>query len=247
MTIFSALFGVMLAGHVAAGFIGLAAFWVPLFARKGGRAHVLSGRVYEYCAYIVTASALTACVSRIGAALAAGTTVDESPGTYGFPLFLGYLGLATFSTVRHAVRVVQTRKDPATLRRPFHLWVVGWAPGLSSVGLVAFALIFWSGMSPLMLALAPIGVVISWATLVVVHDPRGAHMRWFYSHLGSMLAGGIAFHTAFIVFGFQQIFPYEMEGSLGLLPWVVPTLLGLPAIVLWNRYYRRRFAPQARA
>ena len=34
-----------------------------------------------------------------------------------------------------------------------------------------------------------------------------------------------------------------MEVSLGLIPWVAPTLLGLPAIILWNRHYRRRFEP----
>ena len=242
----SALLGILLAGHVAAGFVGLVSFWVPLFARKGGRAHVLSGHVYEYCAYVVTASALWACFYRIGVGLSEGVTLAESPGTYGFPIFLGYLGVATFSTVRHAVRVVQTRKDAAKLRTPFHLWVVGWAPGICSAGLIAFALIFWSGMSPLMLALSPIGIVISWTTLIVVYDPAGRHMRWFYSHLGSMLGGGIAFHTAFIVFGLQQMFPYEMEGSIGLLPWVVPTLLGLPAIMLWNRHYRRRFEPRPR-
>ena len=56
--------------HVATGFVGLVAFWIPLFARKGGRVHVRAGRVYTYCAYVVTLSAVTAAAGRIAALLA---------------------------------------------------------------------------------------------------------------------------------------------------------------------------------
>ena len=65
MTIVSLLFDILVGLHVATGFVGLAAFWIPVFARKGGRAHVQAGRVFTYCAYVVTLSAVTASVGRI--------------------------------------------------------------------------------------------------------------------------------------------------------------------------------------
>ena len=44
--------------HVSTGFVGLAAFWIPALARKGGRLHVGAGRVFAACAYVVALSAL---------------------------------------------------------------------------------------------------------------------------------------------------------------------------------------------
>lgn len=246
MTIVSVLLSILLAGHVAAGFVGLVSFWVPLFARKGGRLHVLSGRVYTYCAYVVTGTAITVSSGRIAAHIGNGVSLTETPGAYAFSLFLGYLGVATFATVHHAIRVVETRRAPEELRTPFHE-VVAWAPGVCSAGIVVLAMAFWSGMSPLLLALSPIGFILSWTMLRVVYDPAGRHMRWFYSHLGSMIGGGIAFHTRSSSSAPSASTPTRWRGPLGLVPWVAPTLLGLPAILLWTRYCQRRFAPVASA
>ena len=44
--------------HISTGFVGLAAFWIPALARKGGRLHVGAGRVFAACAYVVALSAL---------------------------------------------------------------------------------------------------------------------------------------------------------------------------------------------
>ena len=97
------LFDVLIWVHVATGFVGLAAFWVPVFARKGSRAHVRAGRVYTYCAYVVTLSAVTASAGRIVTCLSQGIGVADRPDLYGFPLFLGGaapLGLRDRGTAR---------------------------------------------------------------------------------------------------------------------------------------------------
>ena len=65
MTILTLLFEVLIGLHIATGFVGLAAFWVPVFARKGGRTHLRAGRIYTYYAYVVTLSAVTASTGRI--------------------------------------------------------------------------------------------------------------------------------------------------------------------------------------
>jgi hypothetical protein len=240
MTIAPLLFDALILAHVATGFIGLAAFWIPVFARKGGRAHVQAGRVFTYCAYVVTLSAVTASAGRIVSFQVQGIGFADRPDLYGFALFLGYLGLVTFATVRQAMRVVATRKAPETLRTPFHE-ALGWASIAGSAAVIAFALGVWSDISPILLGLSPIGLFTGSGMLRLMGNPGAQHMGWFYSHLGSMLGGGIAFHTAFIVFGAQRLWAYHLAGPLAIVPWILPTIIGIPAIVVWTRYYRRRF------
>ena len=246
MTVAALLFDALIAVHVATGFVGLAAFWVPVFARKGGRAHVAAGRVYTYCAYVVTLSALTAAAGRAVSYRVGGISPADRPDLYGFSLFLGYLGVVTFATVRQAIRVVATRRAPETLRTPFHE-ALGWASITGSLAVIAFALGVWSDISPILLGLSPIGLFTGTGMLRLMRDPGTRHMSWFYSHLGSMLGGGIAFHTAFFVFGAERLWAYDLAGPLAVVPWILPTVVGIPAIVLWTRYYRRRFSRRAPA
>ena len=246
MTIVSLLFDVLVWAHVATGFIGLAAFWIPVFARKGGRVHVQAGRVFAYCAYVVTVSAVTASAGHVVSLQVRGIGVADRPESYGFAFFLGYLGLATFATVRHAIRVVATRKSPETLRTRFHE-SLAWMSIAGSVTVIAFALAAWSDISPILLGLSPVGVGVGSGILKVLRNPRPGHMEWFYEHMGSMLGGGIAFHTAFIVFGAQRLWAYELAGPLAIVPWILPTVVGIPAIVVWTRYYRRKFGRAAPA
>ena len=246
MNIVTLLLDVLIWAHVATGFVGLAAFWIPVFVRKGGRAHVQAGRVYTYSAYVVTLSAVTASAGRVVSYQVQGVGFADRPDLYGFALFLGYLGVVTFATVRQAIRVVATRRAPETLRTPLHE-ALGWASIAGSVAVIALALGAWSEISPILLGLSPIGLFIGWSMLRLMRNPGAQHMGWFYSHLGSMLGGGIAFHTAFIVFGAQRLWAYELAGPLAIVPWILPTVIGIPAIVVWTRYYRRKFGRAAPA
>ena len=240
MNILALVMNTLVLAHVTTGFIGLAAFWIPLFARKGGRAHVQAGRVFAYCAYVVTVSAVTASAGRVVSLQVQGIGVADRPESYGFAFFLGYLGIATFAMVRHAIRVAVTRKSPETLRTRFHE-SLAWLSIGGSVTVVAFALAAWSFMSPILLALSPVGIVAGSGILRVLRNPKPGHMAWFYEHMGSMLGGGIAFHTAFAVFGAQRLWAYDMAGPFAVVPWILPTAVGVPAQIIWTRYYRRKF------
>ena len=239
------LLDALLRVHVAAGFLGLAAFWIPVFVRKGGRTHVRAGRVYVWSAYVVTLSAVILAVGRVGLHLGDGIGVAERPDLYGFPLFLGYLGVTTFAAVRQAMRAVGTRRAPGTLRTTFHE-VLAWASIAGSVTVIAFALGLWSNVSPILLGLSPIGLLTGSRMLRLMRNPGLEHMGWFYSHIGSMLTGGIAFHTAFAVVGAPRLFEYDIAGPFALIPWLLPPVIGAPAIAISTRYYRRKFNPVAR-
>ena len=101
-----------------------------------------------------------------------------------------------------------------------------------SVLVVLLAVAVWSAVSPVLLGLSPVGIVAGSTMLRRMRNPGGEPMGWLYSHLGSMIGGGIAFHMAFAVFGAQRVFSYELAGPLIMLPWMLPTIIGLPAIAV---------------
>jgi hypothetical protein len=72
-------------------------------------------------------------------------------------------------------------------------------------------------------------------------------MHWWYEHLGSMIGTGIAGYTAFLVFGGARLLPSVARSQLYTLFWVLPTLIGVPAIFVTVAYYQRKFNETGRA
>jgi hypothetical protein len=91
------------------------------------------------------------------------------------------------------------------------------------------------------LAMSPIGLLIGWGNLQFARTPYATPMAWWYEHMGAMIGGGIAFHTAFLVLGAGRLFGLQLDGAMAALAWITPTIIGVPASALWVRYYRRKF------
>ena len=226
--------------HIAFAFAGLAAFWVPALARKGGPSHVRFGKVFAFCTYCVAGSAvLMAVLHSIDLALS-GVELRSEPEAYGLMLFLVYLAIVTLASVRQAIRVVDTSDDHARLRTPFHRALAAGSI-VGSLSVIVFALVFWSSLSVLFLLLSPIGFGVGSGILRYMRRPPAHPRAWFFEHMGSMLGAGIAYHTAFAVFGVGRLFGLDPEGTWGIVPWILPAAIGVPASVIWDRYYRRKF------
>ena len=43
--------------HAGVGCLGLVAFWIPVFARKGSRLHVGAGKAFVGCGYYIVLTA----------------------------------------------------------------------------------------------------------------------------------------------------------------------------------------------
>jgi hypothetical protein len=248
-----ALYRLLLLFHVAAGFIGLVAFWIPVFAPKGGRVHTRAGTVFMICAYVVAGTALT--IALLTLASPFGTHPEarpEDPARIGAALaqlrfleaFLGYLAIVTFATVWHGVRVMRSRRDRTSIRTRLHT-TVGVITILAGAGVLVMGLTFDQETRWILLALSPIGFLVGSGMLRYARGERKERMAHWYEHLGSMLAGGIAFHTAFAVFGIQRFIEYDLGGIVGLLPWVLPTVVGTIAITILTRHYRKKFGDVA--
>ena len=233
--------------HIVVGFGGLVAFWIPAFSRKGGTTHVRVGRVFEWAAYIVAGSAIFNSVGRLVHALAAGASFDENRQVFGFLIFLAYIGIVTLAAVRHAARAVRLKGDFAAMKTPFHVGLACLSIA-GSVVVLAYALFAWSAMSVVFLALSPIGIAQGGAMLSQMRSPPDERMGWFYVHMNNMIGAGIAFHTAFLVFGANRVIPLDLPGLWQVVPWVLPAAIGTPIQRVIEKRYRERFGePRRRA
>ena len=228
-------------GHIAAGFIGLAAFWIPVFTRKGGKNHRLYGKVFKYCAYIVLAAAALSIGIRVPMALAEGVTPSTNPENFAFLVFLGYLTLVTFVGMRHGFLVLGFKGDLTQMNTPLNR-LMAYASIAASVFVIAFAMYYAPENKILLYALSPIGFLGGFGILAVIGKPQTDKKMWFYEHMGSILGTGIAFHTAFAVFGASRLFDLGLSGFAAVIPWIAPTVIGVPAIAIWTRHYRKKFA-----
>lgn len=227
-------------GHIAFGFTGLAAFWIPVFARKGARIHVAAGTVFAWCVYVVAASAVINAILLMTLALQQGSGPVTAPATFSFLLFLCYLGMTTFASGRHAVRVVETKNDRRQIDTPFHRFLAI-APAVGSLVIIIYALRFWSDASIVFLVLSLVGLGQGRDIWRYMTREPASKMSWWYEHMGAMLGTGIAFHTAFAVCRASRLFDYSLSGSLAFVPWALPAAIGIPAIQIWTRHYRMRF------
>jgi hypothetical protein len=234
-----------LALHIAAGFIGLAAFWTPAIARKGGTLHRRAGRVFYFATCGVAGTGVVIAALLLAAPLAVHPPRSAVPEVAAAIVsrirltvpFLVYLLLITFVPVYHGVRVLATRRAPGNLRTPVHtaLNVAAIAASVAMIGL-GIAL-----RQPVFAALSPIGLLVGWGNLQFARQPYPTPMAWWYEHMGAMIGGGIAFHTAFLVLGAGRLVGLQLQGPQAAVLWILPTLIGLPASALWVRYYRRTF------
>lgn len=241
-----AAYRIALALHICAGILGLIAFWTPAVARKGGAVHVQVGRVFFWCTFVVAGTGIVMATLLLVAPLSvhppknpvspevAAAIATEIRST---APFLFYLVLITFVPVYHGVRVLATRRAPDQLRTHVHTTLQVTAIA-GSTAMIALGI--WL-RQPVFLGLSPIGFLIGFGNLAFARRPYATPMAWWYEHMNAMLAGGIAYHTAFLVLGAGRLFNVQLDGAWAVVPWLLPTIIGVPASVIWTNYYRRRF------
>lgn len=234
--------------HIIAGSLGLLVFWIPVFAKKGGRVHLLFGKIFAYCSYLVGFSALFISLAKLIApetwAIEVLHRADPSPGVISgiqsSAVFLGYLSIVGLASTRHAIYVVRTRKESSPGAALFHKGLL-LSCILSSIGVIAYGIFFATFMKVLLFAMSPIGFLVGQGGLKFMRNPKQSRMAWWYEHMSAIFGAGIAFHTAFLVFGITRVVDIGFDGYLAALPWVAPAIIGAPGSALWIRYYKKKF------
>lgn len=231
------LFSAVVLIHVIVGSIGLASFWVPVFARKRKGLHTQAGKIFAYGMMATGATAAFAAMLTIADPLA---THPDTSSQYEVRLravnglMLLYLAAITFGSAFGGLRAVRLKGKYGGHRERADLAinVVGFAlaAGVFVVG--------WKIGSTLMVGLSFIGLVgIPGNIRLLLWKPESPR-EWKYQHMSSMLGAGIAAHTAFLVFGAGRFVDSALSSNV--LVWLAPTIIGVPTTFIWVRYYRRQ-------
>ena len=59
-------------------------------------------------------------------------------------------------------------------------------------------------------------------------------------HLECMIGCGIAFHTAALITIVNSVLKLQLPGALNLVPWLLPTVIGVPAIIVVSARYAKK-------
>lgn len=208
---------VLLLLHVAAGLVAVLAGLGAILTEKGGRRHVRAGRVYVATMAFVVVSAVPLAVA------------GDSVFLFTIALFTGYLLFAGY-------RVLDRKRGvPEEVERLDLVAVCGMV--VAGLGMIAWggynSLVGQVGISPALVAFGTIGIALAGQQARRFRRASGERMGWFFQHLAFMGGAYIATVTA------------AATVNLGMLPplarWLGPTAVGVPAILLATRRYRRRF------
>lgn len=222
--------------HIVFGATGMLAFWFPVLTRKGAHLHKLSGRAFHWSAYVMLAAASVVLFVRFTRLLQAGSTPSESPYRFALLFLLGQLVILVWVTVRHGVLVLRHKHAASKLDTRFNRVLAG-VVILVSLLLVAYALFYTPFNMMVLISLGAVGIFSGIDILRYIRGSKAGPQPWKVEHLSAMLGAGIAYHTAFAVFGMGRMVDLSLQGGLMLVPWLLPTLVGIPAILLWSRHY----------
>jgi len=182
-------------------------------------------------------------VRRISRPLSTAELSDFLRGQRLSATFLAYLASLTLAAGWQGIWAVETKREPKTMRTPFSL-ALNLIVLLAGVTVLILGIKYHSG--PL-IALSPIGPFIVAGNLRYLLRGPQSRMHWWYEHLSSMFATGIAGYTAFLVFGGSRLLPSVARSQLFTILWILPALIGVPVIFRTVAHYQRQFKETGRA
>jgi hypothetical protein len=209
------IFSVILWIHIFFGAIALFVAPAAMLTVKGGLWHRRWGKIYFWSITVVALTAVVMSFIRSG-------------------LFFLLVALFSFYLAFTGYRVL-SRKTPQ--QRPGKMdWAAASAMLFGSVTLIAYGiyLMLTSSFGTVAIVFGVIGFLFGLSDIRDFRHPPADKMAWWYSHMTRMLAAYIATVTAFSVVNFQFLPP--------LARWLWATVVGTVGIIVWTRYYRKKFS-----
>jgi len=215
----------LLGVHVLAGATAFLMAPVALVTAKGGKAHRRWGKVYLWAMGIVAATALPMALYRP-------------------VLFLALVAVFSFYACFSAWRVLALKDlSRGGNAKPIDWFaaVVTFAASACLAGFAVFKPALVQHMGIVAIVFGIIGMSLAFGQMRSFLWKPTEKMFWWYTHLGNMIASYIAAWSAFSVTTLSLLLGH------GWYVWLWPTMVGVPAIALTTAYYKRKFAPRAKA
>lgn len=235
--------------HIAVGSCALLLFWVPVFTRKGALDHKRFGRYFAWAMYTVSFSGFVMsgldllfplAMHAAGLELSPEAEADAIRQIREFGLFLFSLSVLVLASTRHGWLTILHKEDREPLRRPTHL-------ALNALLVVIGVILLIAGINSgtiLFMAFGGLQVASGIGNLRYIYRKTLRPKEWWLQHLGGLIGAGIGAYTAFTVFGgrrfFEEIFSSNFD-SMAIFLWVGPSVIGVTAITLMSRHYKKKF------
>ena len=235
----------LLKTHIAIGLVAIIAFWIPVLARKGGKSHVSTGKVFSWCMYAVSASALVMCVlvlvDPIGVVAPArdldpDVAYSNAARLRTFAAFLLMLSILVLSSTRHGLQALKLKHDATALSGFGHRMML--ATLLTTSAIVGYVGV--SGGEVLLMVFAVLGISGSTRMLRDSFRSEWSRGQMFFAHLQGLLGSGIGAYTAVFAFGGSRLLAQLLPGQLQVIPWVLPSVIGIIAIRRYKSRYIRK-------
>jgi hypothetical protein len=160
-------------------------------------------------------------------------------------LFLALVAVLSFYLTFSGYRVLKLKKLAQGGAAGAIDWVAALATFLVCACLAAFGWLrpAWvQHMGVVAIVLGIVGMRGAEGDMVRFVRKPTQRMFWLYVHLEKFIGSYIAAWTAFSAVTLSQVLTHA-----GLIVWLWPTAVGVPAIFVATAYYRRKFAPRGMA
>lgn len=202
--------------HILAGSIGLLTGPLAIAVKKGGLAHRRLGIVFYYAMLVVASSALVLAI------------LHHIPFLFAVGIFSGYMNITGYAILR--------QKAQGLLNQ------TGWLERATSVLMLLFSFYFLGYGIYILFQKDYFGLVfiffaqssfrMLWQDWRLFRQSQLEPTTWLLVHLTRIIGTSIAAYTAFLV--------VNSSSRVGLVGWLLPTLLGVPIIVYWSRKLKKK-------
>ncbi len=199
--------------HIISGFFAFFVAPVALIAHKGGANHRRWGLVYFW-------------------AMTSATVFSFVVSLYRPNVFLFLVGVFSFYLSFSGYRSLFLKgKNGKAIWLDWSITLITFFGSLSMIilGLSDLSKTF----SVMYIVFGAIGVFVSSSDIKKYVKPSKEKSGWFFDHMGGMIGSYIAAVSAFSAVNFYFL--------PSVLRWLWPTIIGVPAIIIWTRYYKRKF------
>lgn len=214
----------LLVCHIALGATAFLCAPVALATAKGGKTHRLWGKIYFWAMAGVAATALILSIV--------------------LPiLFLALVAVFSFYAAFSAYRILSLKQLSRGARPRLMDWTAALITFASSAALAGIGVLrphLVPGRGFVFVVFGAIGMLLAASSLSTFLRPPADQQFWWYAHMRGMIGSYIAAVTAFSVVNLSQWF-----GNAWWV-WLWPAMVGIPASIAWQRYYRAKFARTAK-
>ncbi|RNC83806.1 MAG: hypothetical protein ED557_08515 [Balneola sp.] len=209
--------------HVLLGALCLISGLIPMFSKKGGKLHRLSGKLFFWTMFGIFATALLMIFF------------------YRFNYFLLVIAVFSFYMCFTGYRVLYRKKPGEQNWIDWTGAIITTLAGLSFLYLAVTRYIDSGSIKPLIILLTVFGFLTSWSAIedMIIFRKKNVDDKlwWFYHHMSAFCGAYIAAVTAFAV---QMSGTHLAHLEYAWLSWILPAALGTPLISIAKRRYMKK-------